>query len=652
MLGATMAFWNRRPPKGGLPAAGGKLRRGQKHGRWIEHDEPRPGEAAATSWKELSYVDGVLHGPFAWRTVTGVVTREGRYDNGELDGPVLIRYHCGATAGSGPYRAGKAHGHWRQLHETGHLRYESDYVDGERHGPWRAGYPNGQPREAGAHVHGKRDGEWTEWSAEGVVIEHGTYANGNRAGRWQLRRADGSIFGEGEYLDGVMSGQWRALAPSGTAVEPIGVHEPADLERWGDLMALVELLAVVDHDDAWAARARTQLWGQVESAVTVKTDALGQVTVSAPITAMWQLDVALGRPLQFACHNECWSRIVLILDALPAAQREGAVSLVERAGVVYPHDAPRRWVEQIIEGDVADPRVRLIRSLELARELTGEMLERVSRSVPQAEALVLRRCHFPDGLAPLFEGGYPALRSLSIARTEMDETTLAGLCELLGRATWTGNLQQLTLSEPGASIGDEQAAVLLENPHLSGLRSLALSSVTFGPCCARALTTGAAGKSLARLELTYATLTLDALVAAAACPALESLVLGNCTLPAMTSREAMTIASPALRRVDLRGSLGIERWARGDARSAYSVARRLAVIPALAGVEELDLSDNDFDDLAARVLARAPNLRQLRVLVWPGSEDPGDGTAKLYAVLGHALGASRTPKPAVFVMKA
>ena len=37
-------------------------------------------------------------------------------------------------------------------------------------------------------------------------------------------------------------------------------------------------------------------------------------------------------------------------------------------------------------------------------------------------------------------------------------------------------------------------------------------------------------------------------------------------------------------------------------------------------VEELDLSNNDLDDLAARVLARSPHLGNLRRLDWTGND--------------------------------
>jgi hypothetical protein len=91
----------------------------------------------------------------------------------------------------------------------------------------------------------------------------------------------------------------------------------------------------------------------------------------------------------------------------------------------------------------------------------------------------------------------------------------------------------------------------------------------------------------------------------------------------MTSREAMAITSPSLRILNLSGTLGVERYASDDERSGYAVMRRFAVMPALAGISDLDVSDNELDDLAARALARSPYLGGLKRLDWTGNGDDG-----------------------------
>lgn len=83
--------------------------------------------------------------------------------------------------------------------------------------------------------------------------------------------------------------------------------------------------------------------------------------------------------------------------------------------------------------------------------------------------------------------------------------------------------------------------------------------------------------------------------------------------------------SPRLNRLVLGGTFDLESYARKpDEWTAYALARRLAVMPALASVEVLDLSNNDLDDLAVRVLARSPYLGKLRVLDWTGNDGAPD----------------------------
>jgi len=645
-----MAFWDRfkKPPTDRPPPEGGKLKHGKKHGRWVEYQarDTRWDDAARKSveletfgWHELTYLHGVKQGPFVWRWSNGAAQRTGTYVDDAIEGPLVIQDRDGHVVGRGTFRKGELHGPWVQHHSNGNLDYESDYIDGKRHGAWVWAHENGQVTERGAHDNNERTGEWSIWTKEGVLVEQGPYVAGKRHGHWRLRRADGSVCGEGMYVAGAMSGMWRAITREGVVGAPHACTTEAELEAWGKLEVCAALMASYDGSDAWAERARSSIDELAQPwQVTTRTE-LGQTFASAPITAVWQLRVAAGVPLHVAFRDEVWSDIKSALDAIPAAQRAEAVALARGCKGM----ASREWLTAIVDDEADDPRAELVTQVEPGRSFTTERAARFQRRLPHLEVMRMRECAFPDGFAALFATGYPALELLYVLDCELEEGGADELCQLLARATWVGNLQALALLRNTDVPSDAAVAALLANPHLRELEELVLTA-SVGPATARALREGA-GRHLASVELRESDLAPEALAALVALPALEDLVLRDCTLPALTSRQAMALTSPALRRVTLAGTLGVDRYGE-ESRTPYAVARRLALVPALAKLELLDLSGNELDGLAARVLARSPHVRSVRTLDWTGNEDDPDEIAELTAVMPPGTLVTDTPAPA------
>jgi antitoxin component YwqK of YwqJK toxin-antitoxin module len=651
-----MAFWDRwKKPKELAPGeSDGKLRGGNKHGVWRER-AAKP----TTKWngkefvpvdydlEELTYVDGAKTGPYTIYWGSGGKREQGTYLDGKRDGAVQIWNRDGAVRGEGTFRNGELHGHWRAHHyETGAFHYEGDYIDGKRHGAWKSGHDNGQLEEQGAHVEGKRDGDWIFWSKAGVETMRGRYALDKRVGVWTLRRDDGSLRATGEYRDGVPTGTWKLVAPNGSKRER-ECFEEEDLARWEELETSVELLADYAPTEAWIARAKGALTDLGQPwRVEANRDKFGQTWLSAPIDSFWQLRVAAGVPLHEVCRDECWSKLLDVIDKWPAERVSAAVATAERAGRL-PSYAPRDWLTRILEGEADDPRNRLVSRFEPGRNFTPEMMERFRTRVPHLEGLSLRECYFEHGLVPLFERGYPELERLMIVRSETREGDVRALVKLLARATWVGKLVQLAIVESGDQLADGDVAALLANEHMAALKYLTLDNVKLGPASARAFAKRAA---LETLDMRDSTLDAAALAAIAALPNLEELRLRRCELPALTSRQAAAIGPSAkLRSLELAGTLGIERYS-GE-RTPYGVARRLALMPALASVEELDLSDNELDELAARVLARSPHLGRIRELDWTGNDDADGDLAELRAALPNAKLATSTRRGNVVVMQ-
>jgi antitoxin component YwqK of YwqJK toxin-antitoxin module len=667
-----MAFWDwlrpKKPPaptqpsKTDAPPPGGSMRNGVKHGRWIEREEredtawnaeTRTFDKLGTGWRELEYVDGIKQGPFVWRYSNGVAQREGTYVNDAIAGKLVIRRRTGEIAGEGTFEANELHGHWIERHIDGTVEYESNYVAGKRQGPWTQYHENGKLANQGVHVSGKREGEWRVWNVDGVLIEHGTYVAGKRDGTWQLRRVDGSPCAEGAYAAGAMTGLWRSISPSGVAGVPRACTDEDDLRRWGELETGVDLIATFAATKEWIERAKAAFSELAQPwQVTAEKDKLGQTHLSAPIDAGWQLRAAVGVPMHEVIRDEVWERIMSMLDELPDAQRADAVAHVEASGLRYPSFAPADWLTKILEGDTDDPRTRIVSRFEPGREFSITCSKRFQRRVPHLQELSLRECSFPDGFGALFDRGYPELERLLVVRNDLDdETAIAELYELLARASWVGKLDQLAIVDNNGGATDEQLAALLANPHLGALHHLTIDASMLGPATARALRDGVAGRCLESLGVRYSKLDVDAIAAIAACPALVELELRECELPDMTSRQAMTIVSPKLAVVNLAGTLGVERWGHGDARSGYAVARRLAVMPALASVEELVLSNNNLDGLAARAIARSPYLAKLSRLEWSGNQTRADELEVLRTVLRDGvLVTDRQPSGNVVVL--
>jgi antitoxin component YwqK of YwqJK toxin-antitoxin module len=658
-----MAFWDRfkrkppvgedtTPPPNEAAASVGEMRNGKKHGRWKERDElPHMTWDSKTfksvpvdyGWTELDYVDGVKQGPFVEWWGNGKRRRECAYLDGELHGKLRFFAREGDGTVDGTYANGKHTGMWRNI--GGDTEYEGEFREGKRQGPWMERY--GGVEERGSYIDGlregpfvitrntnafergsfranKRDGVWTVSTAEGAAIEEGTYTDGKRTGPWTLRRIDGSIRAHGEYVDGKPVREWTFVDPFGKERGRATVEDEAAIAKWEDFYSAVDLLADYAPTKEWVERVRaafadlTAAWR-----VTEKTDKHGQRWLSAPIDAHWQMRISLGVPVEIVCRDECWSKITRLVEELPAEQTTALSDLVVTRCGRYPSVVGRDWLTRIVDGEHDDPRTQIVSRFEPGRELSRVQLERFAERVPHLQEIRLRECTFPDGVALLFERGFPELERLIVVRNEVRDGAYGELVRLLGKATWPAKLEQLAIHD-GDALEDADLATLFANPALLGLQYVTLMHARLGPATANAL---ASARALRSLDLEACTLDASSLIALGRHPSLEALTFRRCELPMLTTREARAVGpSPKLKRVVLAGTFDLENYSHApEAWTSYALARRLAVMPALASVEELDLSHNDLDDLAARVLARSPHLGKLRMLDWTdngGNLDP------------------------------
>jgi uncharacterized protein (TIGR02996 family) len=226
----------------------------------------------------------------------------------------------------------------------------------------------------------------------------------------------------------------------------------------------------------------------------------------------------------------------------------------------------------------------------LERQATG-LLRRHgpiwSVGVPVADVTVEFRRGFVASVCLDLDGflrSGPALLALRPAVRVDLEGVHEETAGLLAGLPWLAGLRSLGFRGPHAgSVAGLR--VLLASPHLVGLRVLDCSGSDLGPEGAALL---ARSESLAGLE---------------------ELDLSGCRLED-AGAEALA-ASPVLRRLRVLrlGPAAGETNAIGD-----GGVIALAAAPVLAGVHELDLSDNSFSIDGARALAESPQLGRLRVL--------------------------------------
>jgi antitoxin component YwqK of YwqJK toxin-antitoxin module len=572
-----MAFWDwfkrklpvgedTAPPPNEAGASVGELRNGKKHGRWKEReDKPytKWDSKAFKSvpvdygWTALDYVDGVKQGPFVEWWGNGQRRRECAYLDGELHGPFHYFGRDGGGTVEGTYESGKPAGKWRSI--GGDLEYEGEFRDGKRHGPWlersygveeHGSYVDGRREgpwvitgktgsvERGLYRAHKRDGAWTVSTADGVVVEEGTYADDKRTGPWTLRRVDGTVRARGEYVDGKPAGEWTFVDGSAKERGRANVEDEATLAKWEDFYSAIDLLADYAPTTDWVERVRaafadlTKAWQ-----VTEKTDKHGQRWLSAPIDAHWQMRVSLGVPVHTVCRDECWSKIMRLIEEVPAEQTTALSELIVARCGRYPSLVGREWLTRIFDGEHDDPRTQIVSLFEPGRELSRAQLERFAERVPHLQEIRLRECSFPDGITPLFERGFSELERLVVVRNRASESAYVDLVRLLGKSTWVTKLEQLAILDCGL-LDDADIATLFANPASSALEYVTLMYATMGPKTAAAI---AMSRSLVSLDLYECKLDASALAAVGRHPSLEELTFRLCSLPKLTTREAQAV---------------------------------------------------------------------------------------------------------------
>jgi len=200
----------------------------QKSGHWAIADLQ-----SGIITKELTYVNGVLEGPFRFikpgtikhfgnksvpqKTVYYV---KGTYHSNLLEGTWTHSYTADSNEillEESHYKNGLHHGS-RTLFTMGNPTEYSTYENGELHGPYKSQWPGGrETMESGDYQHGEKHGFWKRhrdtmminhgWTGRGSAYE-GYYNRGVKEGYWKHYGPYGHLISEGTYVNDKPDGHW------------------------------------------------------------------------------------------------------------------------------------------------------------------------------------------------------------------------------------------------------------------------------------------------------------------------------------------------------------------------------------------------------------------------------------------------------------
>jgi len=189
--------------------------------------------------KDMTYIDGALHGYYREYNERGVLVMAMLYDHGELveeslddDPDIEIRNRYdkeGRLIYSGPYREETPVGIHREYNISGEVINSYIYNDngiivsegiineeGQRSGDWKNFYPDGSLMEEGAYQNNRRFGQWNFYNKKGKLIQKGGYRNGRIDGKWEWYYDNGNILREEYYYQGLRDGEFFEYSEDGS----------------------------------------------------------------------------------------------------------------------------------------------------------------------------------------------------------------------------------------------------------------------------------------------------------------------------------------------------------------------------------------------------------------------------------------------------
>ena len=132
---------------------------------------------------EVTYVDGVRHGPCKGFHENGSLALEGKFHHDNHYGVLTTYYESGAKSAHIEYDIiARQVGDSISWHENGQIKGKSKMVDGLAQGEVVYFHENGQLSKRFKAVDGQIDGLFEEYDENGVLISTSQYSMGNIIG--------------------------------------------------------------------------------------------------------------------------------------------------------------------------------------------------------------------------------------------------------------------------------------------------------------------------------------------------------------------------------------------------------------------------------------------------------------------------------------
>jgi len=166
---------------------------------------------------EVSYSDGIMHGPAIWYYENGNMQQQLTYNNGEVDGEMKRFYSSGSLESVSIYNNGLLNGKALTYSRQGVLMSEENYTNDTLDGPVNKYYSDGKPQMTGTYKNGLFHGAWIYYDVYGNIVGSANYNEGN--GLLKAWWPNGNIKREVNYKINLKNGAEKSFDSDGKLIE-------------------------------------------------------------------------------------------------------------------------------------------------------------------------------------------------------------------------------------------------------------------------------------------------------------------------------------------------------------------------------------------------------------------------------------------------
>lgn len=126
-----------------------------------------------------------------------------------------IKHYNDKTGIEISYVNGIKHGPYKTYYFDGTLETEGNYINGMQDGKWTYYFENGQPHMEMNYTLNDLNGAFTRYYESGAIEDKYYYSYGNSTGEWQSFYEDGTLYTSTQYVDDLEHGRKEFYSPTG-----------------------------------------------------------------------------------------------------------------------------------------------------------------------------------------------------------------------------------------------------------------------------------------------------------------------------------------------------------------------------------------------------------------------------------------------------